>query len=167
MSTTATAPFAGPLGVLTVSATPEGVARLRFPNRDRSPADARGTGPARAVLDQALAELDEYFAGRRTRFDVAVDLSRVSGERREVLDALTRIDHGETTTYGALARALGMTGDGARRVGGALAANPVLVIVPCHRVVGADGALTGYAGGLRAKELLLGLERPRQLALDV
>jgi methylated-DNA-[protein]-cysteine S-methyltransferase len=142
-----------PLGPLTLAASDVGITKVSFRGR-HSP----HTGEGQHWIDQARRELDEYFAGTRTRFTVPVDLRRVEPEHRAVLDALDSVDYGETTTYGAIAAALGMVDDGPRRVGVALARNPVLIMVPCHRVVGATGNLTGYAGGLDAKRRLLDLE---------
>jgi methylated-DNA-[protein]-cysteine S-methyltransferase len=102
---------------------------------------------------------------------VPIDLHRLDPERRAVLEALAHgVEHGETTTYGALAGAVGLTEDGPRRVGVAMARNPVPILVACHRVIGANGKLTGYAGGLEVKRALLDLEsrdrRPAQLTLS-
>jgi methylated-DNA-[protein]-cysteine S-methyltransferase len=164
-----------PIGPLRLSASDAGITRVRFPRSRAVVPDTHGddgAGCARQWLDQAVRELDEYLAGTRTRFDVPVDLGRVDGERRTVLEALADgVGHGETTTYGALAAATGLTGDGARRVGVAMARNPVPILIACHRVIGANGSLTGYAGGLEVKRMLLDLEagdtRPTQLALDL
>ena len=170
----ATATHTTPIGVLTLSASEAGVTRVRFANSRTVRTTTRDEGSAQAwsVLDRLRAELDEYLAGRRTRFDVSVDLGRVDGERRRVLETLrATVAHGETTTYGALAERAGLTGAGALRVGGFMAGNPVLIVVPCHRVVGADGSLTGYRGGVEVKRRLLDLERaagaPGQLSLDL
>jgi methylated-DNA-[protein]-cysteine S-methyltransferase len=140
-----------PIGPLTLTASAAGLTRLRFGTTPAS-------GPPSGWLDQACRELDEYFAGTRTRFTVPLDLDRITGERRAVLDALAGVGYGTTTTYGALAAALGLTGDGARRVGVAMARNPLPVFLGCHRVLGAGGRLTGYAGGLAAKRALLARE---------
>lgn len=113
-----------------------------------------------AHLDLARRQLDEYFAGRRRAFDVPVDLRLASPFGRRVLAALRDVPYGETTTYVALATAVGAP-RASRAVGGALGANPVCVIVPCHRVVRTDGSVGGYAGGPAAKERLLGLEGRR------
>ena len=102
-------------------------------------------------------ELREYFAGKRTEFTVPVDLSAVPPFTRKVLTALLRGPHGETTTYGALARRVGKPG-AARAVGQAVGSNPVPVIVPCHRVLAANGRLGGFSLGLPVKEALLRLE---------
>jgi methylated-DNA-[protein]-cysteine S-methyltransferase len=102
------------------------------------------------------AQLEEYFAGRRTAFDVPLDLAGSPFQRR-VWDALQDIPYGETVSYGELARRVGVP-SAARAVGVANRENPVAVIVPCHRVIGADGSLTGFGGGLERKRLLLELE---------
>jgi methylated-DNA-[protein]-cysteine S-methyltransferase len=102
------------------------------------------------------AQLDEYFAGRRRSFDLPVDLAGSPFQRR-VWEALRAIPYGETISYGELARRVHPSAS-PRAVGTANGRNPVCVIVPCHRVIGADGSLTGYAGGLERKRLLLDLE---------
>jgi methylated-DNA-[protein]-cysteine S-methyltransferase len=151
-----------PLGQLVVSTSDAGVTCVRFADDSRTIDDtSRDTGSARAwaLADQVCREFDEYFAGHRARFEVPVDLSRLGVVRRLVLEALVEtVTHGQTTTYGELAKAVGMR-SGARPIGGVMAGNPVLIIVPCHRVLGANGKLTGYAGGLEAKQALLDLER--------
>ena len=157
-----------PFGTLVLTGSAEGLTRVRFG------AVGSVTTPdprAAVVLDRARRELDDYAAGRLRDFTVPVDLGAVGGEHRRILQALAeQVGHGETTTYGALATRLGLAPDGPRRVGAAMARNPVLVVVPCHRVVGADGRLVGYAGGTAAKRALLDLEsrdRPGQMALGV
>ncbi|HEY2206016.1 MAG TPA: methylated-DNA--[protein]-cysteine S-methyltransferase [Pseudonocardia sp.] len=147
-----------PLGTLSLAASAAGLTRCSFrpalarPERPTDPAEA-------AIVDQARRELDDYLAGRLREFTVPVDLSNVDPERRRILAGLTEVGYGGTTSYGALATALGMVGyEGARAVGAAMAANPVLIVVPCHRVLGASGKLTGYAGGLEVKRRLLELE---------
>jgi methylated-DNA-[protein]-cysteine S-methyltransferase len=112
--------------------------------------------PADEPFATAAAQLDAYFAGQLTRFDVPVRLSGTAFQR-EVWAALTRIPYGETVSYGELAVGLGRP-QASRAVGLANGRNPVSIIVPCHRVIGAGGALTGYGGGLPAKEFLLTLE---------
>ena len=102
------------------------------------------------------AQLREYFDGERTRFDVALDMAGTQFQRR-VWTELETIPYGETISYGELACRVGQP-SGARAVGLANGRNPVAVIVPCHRVIGADGALTGYGGGMERKRILLGLE---------
>jgi methylated-DNA-[protein]-cysteine S-methyltransferase len=109
-----------------------------------------------AALAHVVAQLTEYFAGTRTEFDVAL-APQGTPFQQEVWRALQEIPYGTTTSYGALARELGRP-DAARAVGLANGSNPVGIIVPCHRVVGADGSLTGYGGGLHRKQWLLEFE---------
>jgi methylated-DNA-[protein]-cysteine S-methyltransferase len=118
-----------------------------------TPSVVRGGRP----LDPVRRELAEYLAGRRRRFDVPVDLTLATPFQREVLGALAEVGYGSTASYGQLARTVGRPA-ASRAVGSALNHNPVCVVVPCHRVVAASGALTGYAGGLAAKRHLLTLE---------
>ncbi|GAB3412393.1 methylated-DNA--[protein]-cysteine S-methyltransferase [Flindersiella endophytica] len=111
-----------------------------------------------AKLDPVRRELDDYLAGRRAAFDVRVDLRLATPFQRAVLEAIgTYAPYGETTTYGALAKGIGKA-RASQAVGAALRTNPCCVFVPCHRVNGASGSLTGYAGGLAAKQVLLDLE---------
>lgn len=156
------------VGPLTLGASDAGLTHVLF--RPRRPPATAATPAALAWLDLARRELDAYLAGRLRTFTVPVDLHRVGSGHRRILDALSAVGYGETVTYGALAAAVGLVEDGARQVGGAMARNPVAIVVPCHRVLGAGGKLTGYAGGLAAKRLLLELEardRTPQLALPL
>ena len=148
-----------PIGALTVVASAAGVRAVLWGGEDARAASAEaGAAGASAVacLERALRELDEYFRGERRRFGVALDL-RGSEFQRLVWRALVRIPFGETRTYGAVAERIGRPG-AARAVGAAAARNPAPVLVPCHRVVGADGALTGFAGGIATKRALLDIE---------
>jgi len=104
-------------------------------------------------------QLEEYFAGTRTVFELPVAPAGTAFQQR-VWDELQRIGFGETVSYGELAARIGRPGS-ARAAGSANAANPVSIIIPCHRVIGTDGSLTGYGGGLEAKRRLLEHERPR------
>jgi methylated-DNA-[protein]-cysteine S-methyltransferase len=99
-----------------------------------------------ATIGRTVAELDEYFAGRRTTFDIPVDLAGLSDWDRAVLGGAARLRYGEVTSYGRLARMIGRPG-AARAVGGALGRNPVPIVVPCHRILAGDGTLGGYGGG--------------------
>jgi methylated-DNA-[protein]-cysteine S-methyltransferase len=108
------------------------------------------------AFDEVRAQLADYFAGRRTTFDLPLAMAGSPFQRR-VWRALQEIPYGETTSYGEIARRVGVP-SGPRAVGVANGQNPVAVIVPCHRVVGTDGSLTGYGGGLERKRLLLELE---------
>ena len=108
-------------------------------------------------VDPTRRQLDEYFAGKRKRFDLDVDLRLARDFGRTVLEELGRVPFGEITTYGALAARAGKP-NAARAVGTIMNRNPVPIVLPCHRVVGANGSLVGYAGGLERKQMLLRLE---------
>jgi len=110
-----------------------------------------------AALDPVARELDEYVAGRRRAFDLALDWSLCTPFARRVLGATRRIPYGQVATYGQVAERAGSPG-GSRAAGNALGSNPMPIVVPCHRVVRTGGALGGYTGGVERKELLLGLE---------
>ena len=111
----------------------------------------------RGLLEQACTELDEYFAGARVSFDVPVAFREGSDFERAVWAEIAAIPYGETNSYGAIARAVGEPG-GAQAVGLACNRNPLPIIVPCHRVIGSDGKLVGFGGGLGRKRFLLQLE---------
>jgi methylated-DNA-[protein]-cysteine S-methyltransferase len=152
-----------PIGTLLVAASERGVCRISFdpePERElEALAAAFGTRVLRAPGPVATLrrELDEYFEGSRHEFDLPVDLTPLPGFQKAVLEELVRVPYGHVDTYGGLARKIGRP-RAARAVGGALNRNPVPIVVPCHRIVGASGSLVGYAGGLERKETLLGLE---------
>lgn len=153
-----------PLGLLLVAATEQGIVRVAYAIEDHDAvleSLAERVSPrilrAPAKLDTAAGELDEYFAGRRTSFDLPLDLSLSKGFRREVLEHLRAIGYGRTETYTEVAVAAGSP-RAVRAVGSACATNPLPVIVPCHRVLRSDGSLGGYLGGLDAKRALLDLE---------
>jgi methylated-DNA-[protein]-cysteine S-methyltransferase len=110
-----------------------------------------------APFGDVIAQLEEYFAGERTEFDVALEMEGTDFQSR-VWNALRAIPYGQTISYGELARRIDQP-TAARGVGMANGSNPIAVIVPCHRVIGADGSLTGYGGGVERKRLLLDLER--------
>ena len=150
-----------PIGPLTIAANERGVTGIYMVNHSHPPAaealgeklESPGDDP---FIAQAAEELGEYFAGQRTAFDVPLDPAGTEFQRR-VWAELARIPFGQTRSYGELALELGdvkLT----RAVGTANGRNPVSIIVPCHRVIGADGSLTGYAGGLERKLFLLRLE---------
>jgi methylated-DNA-[protein]-cysteine S-methyltransferase len=143
-----------PLGPLAAQARDGRLVALRFGERA-----GRG-GATPPELEAAVEQLGEYFAGRRRTFDLALGLPE-SPFHRCVLEALLEIPFGESTTYGRLTTGIGLPASHARRVGGAIARNPLAIVIPCHRVLGADGSLTGYAGGLERKEQLLALEAPQ------
>jgi methylated-DNA-[protein]-cysteine S-methyltransferase len=153
-----------PVGSLVIAATDRGLCRIAFdPDEERTLdelARIHGTRILRSPppLEAARRQLDEYFARRRTDFDLHVDVAALPGFQQQVLTELARVPYGETATYGTLAHRIGKP-RAARAVGGALNRNPVPIVLPCHRVVGADGKLVGYAGGLERKRALLALER--------
>ncbi|KQX86761.1 methylated-DNA--[protein]-cysteine S-methyltransferase [Variovorax sp. Root473] len=147
-----------PLGRVTMAATDQGLAGLWFDQQRHWP-DTTGwqTKDDHPALLEAAAQLRDYFAGRRSHFDMQLDLSHGTVFQQGVWQALLAIPAGETTTYGALSQRVGNPA-AVRAVGAAVGRNPISVIVPCHRVLGADGSLTGYAGGLDRKTALLELE---------
>ena len=116
--------------------------------------------PAHPVLCIAAEQLTAYFAGQRSDFDLPLDLSHGTAFQQAIWQALLAIPHGTTTSYGELGARIGNPA-AVRAVGAAVGRNPISVIVPCHRVIGMNGALTGYAGGLHRKTALLTLEGAR------
>jgi methylated-DNA-[protein]-cysteine S-methyltransferase len=152
--------YESPLGSLTLVAGPRGLREISFPCRDgRRPAHDDATRDPDAFAE-VTGQLDEYFAGERRAFDVALDLDQGTPFARSVWAEIARIPYGSTTSYGAIARALGRL-DRVRAVGSAVGRTPVPIIVPCHRVVGTTGDLVGYGGGLERKVALLELESPQ------
>ncbi len=153
-----------PVGTLLLAATPVGLVRIAFPGQDH---DGVLAGLARLIgpriladarpLDAVARELDEYFAGTRRGFDLPLDHRLTEGFRRAVLARLPAIGYGQTASYAQIARAAGNP-RAVRAVGSACGANPLPIVVPCHRVVRSDGSPGGYAGGPEAKRLLLALE---------
>jgi methylated-DNA-[protein]-cysteine S-methyltransferase len=153
-----------PIGRLIAAATADGLVRLGLPNDDRARV-VRGLErelgdcpeESAAALADIRRELDEYFAGERTEFTVPLDLRLTSGFDRRACEAMGRIGYGTTITYAELAERAGNRG-AARAAGHACATNPIAIVVPCHRVLGSDGSLHGYGGGLDMKRYLLQLE---------
>jgi methylated-DNA-[protein]-cysteine S-methyltransferase len=153
-----------PIGTLTLAATPAGLVRIGFvAELDTVAGELAEQISPRVVelpsrLDAARRQLDEYFAGRRTDFDLDVDLRLTGGFRRQVLEVLAaRVTYGLTCSYADLADLAGRP-RAHRAVGSAMATNPVPIVVPCHRVLRTGGGLGGYGGGLDVKRLLLSLE---------
>lgn len=153
-----------PIGPLFVAVTPRGLLRIEFGgdgSEEHVALLARLAGPrvlrAPRAVSETKRELDQYFAGTRHAFDLTVDLRGVRPFAERVLAELARVPYGETTTYGALAAKVGAP-RAARAVGTVMNRNPIPIVLPCHRVVGSNGSLTGYAGGLHVKERLLRLE---------
>ncbi|HWF22396.1 MAG TPA: methylated-DNA--[protein]-cysteine S-methyltransferase [Acidimicrobiales bacterium] len=155
-----------PVGQLLLAATAEGLVRVAFARQGHDAALAslaEKVSPrilaAPGRLDTVAREMDEYFAGARTRFDLPLDRRLTTGFRRQVLAHLPDIAYGDTASYAAVARLAGNP-KAVRAVGTACATNPLPVVVPCHRVVRSDGTPGGYAGGQAAKRILLALESP-------
>lgn len=148
-----------PVGSLLLTTNDTAITGIYFPTRDRKPkgragwvAD-EGKGPASALLALARQQLSEYFAGSRTTFDLPLEPGGTPFQQ-SVWDTLRTIPYGTTTSYGAIARRLGDV-RATRAVGAANGQNPIPIVVPCHRVIGARGELTGFGGGLDRKRWLL------------
>ncbi|RYF40131.1 MAG: methylated-DNA--[protein]-cysteine S-methyltransferase [Comamonadaceae bacterium] len=160
-----------PLGRIILAATPQGLAGLWFDDQRHLPPELLPVAPgarrqllpawpadaSHPVLQETRRQLADYFAGHRTRFELPLDLGHGTAFQQSVWQALLAIPAGATTSYGELSRRIGHPA-AVRAVGAAVGRNPVSIIVPCHRVMGAGGALTGYAGGLARKSALLQLE---------
>jgi methylated-DNA-[protein]-cysteine S-methyltransferase len=145
--------YESPIGTLTLEAGPRGLSALHFPGRGHPPGRrTRGVG----ILSAAVSQLEEYFAGERRSFELELDL-RGTGLQLDVWRELVAIPYGTTVSYSDLAGRVGRP-DIARAVGAAVGQTPVPIVVPCHRVIGKDGSLTGYGGGLGRKQALLELE---------
>jgi methylated-DNA-[protein]-cysteine S-methyltransferase len=147
-----------PVGRLTLVASDAGLAAVLWENDDpkRVPLAIADEDARHPVLREAERQLNEYFANARTAFNLPLDFHGTDFQK-QVWAALLTIPFGETRSYGEIARALGKPG-AMRAVGAANGRNPISIIAPCHRVIGADGRLTGFAGGLKAKAHLLALE---------
>ena len=145
-----------PIGLLTLAGNGRGLTNLRMANQTHEPGRADWAPDDRAFRD-VVDQLEGYFAGERTDFDIQLDLRGTDFQRR-VWKALLTIPYGETRSYGDIADQIGAPGS-ARAVGLANGRNPIAIIVPCHRVIGASGSLTGYGGGLHRKRMLLELEQ--------
>jgi methylated-DNA-[protein]-cysteine S-methyltransferase len=144
-----------PVGALFVAATERGLCRISYHPDGMEDVLARTFGPRvlRSPLDDVRRELDEYFEGRRREFDLPLDV-RVAPFHADVLAELARVPYGRTDTYGSLAAKVGRP-RAARAVGTVMNRNPIPIVLPCHRILGANGSLTGYAGGLDVKLRLL------------
>ncbi len=151
--------LASPVGELTLVACEAGLAAVLWQDDDprRVPMGQRTERGDHPVLEEAGRQLNEYFAGQRETFDLPLHFNGTDFQK-SVWTALLTIPFGETRSYADIARQIGRP-SACRAVGAANGRNPISIIAPCHRVVGANGALTGFAGGLKAKSYLLGLER--------
>ena len=153
-----------PVGPLLLAATTEGVVRVAFESEghDRVLEQLAADVSPRILLapkrlDETARELDEYFAGRRRRFEITIDFRLVSGFRRDVLDRLRSVGYGTTASYATLAAAAGRP-TAVRAAASACSHNPIPLIVPCHRIIRSDGSVGQYLGGAAAKQSLLQLE---------
>ena len=154
--------FHSPLGPITLAATRTGLAGVWFAGQRHLPDQLAApsgwpTDAAHPVLKQTAQQLGEYFAGQRHVFDLPLDLSGGTAFQQAVWRALLGIATGTATSYGSISKSIGNAA-AVRAVGAAVGRNPISIVVPCHRVLGADGSLTGYAGGLDRKTALLRLE---------
>lgn len=155
-----------PIGLLRLRGTERGLTGLFMDQHRHGPEEAEQHGWQRddALFDEARAQLADYFAARRQTFDLTVDRDALGGTpfQRRVWEELERIPYGITISYGELAQRIGNP-NAVRAVGLANGRNPISIIVPCHRVIGANGTLTGYGGGLERKRWLLDFERGGEL----
>lgn len=147
-----------PIGELTITADDKGILGVFFRHQDGIIGDDEKETP---LIKQAITQLEEYFAGMRQEFDLPLSLYGTAFQK-SVWSALREIPYGETRSYGEIAAAIGNS-KAYRAVGMANNRNPVMIILPCHRVVGGDGSLVGYAGGLDVKKQLLVLEQVHKL----
>jgi methylated-DNA-[protein]-cysteine S-methyltransferase len=156
---TATLLMDSPVGPLEVAADGESITHILFADDDGAllPGALQSTESGGGVLAEAHRQLGEYFAGRLEEFDLPLAPSGTAFQQR-VWKELEQIPYGETASYGEIATRLGLPLGASRAVGTANGSNPIAIVVPCHRVIGANGTLTGYAGGLQRKRYLLDLE---------
>ena len=157
MSTVLFSTLDSQIGPITVAGDGDVITNVRMVDQSHPPADQREWRFEPKAFPEALDQLEAYFGGRLTRFELPLRLEGTEFQRR-VWDALLQIPYGETASYGEIAGRVGTPG-AARAVGLANGRNPVSIVVPCHRVIGSDGSLTGYGGGLHRKLTLLQLER--------
>ena len=150
--------YESPLGTMLLAASDRGLCGVWFEGQRHGPdATTWREDPGHPVLAETMAQLRAYFAGERTSFELPLDLQGGTPFQQSVWSALLGIPRGGTTSYAALAREVGKP-QAARAIGAAVGRNPVSIVVPCHRVLGTGGGLTGYAGGLERKTALLKLE---------
>lgn len=149
-----------PVGIVHIAATPVGIVELKYLQAGELPSSERQQKYCRQI-DQLASELKQYFACKRKTFAVPIDWEglALTSFTESVLRVTLDIPYGMVTTYAQLAKTVGVP-DGSRAVGNALGANPLPIIIPCHRVIRSDGSRGGYTGGLTVKDQLLDLERP-------
>lgn len=146
--------YSSPLGLLQLHSNGEALTAATFASGKKT-----SQGTPDAVLKNTIVQLEEYFAGKRADFDIPIK-PRGTVFQKQVWNALLKIPYGETRSYGAIAKSIRKP-KASRAVGGANNKNPIPILIPCHRVIGANGQLVGYGGGLNKKKWLLGLERGR------
>jgi methylated-DNA-[protein]-cysteine S-methyltransferase len=157
--------YDSPVGTLVLAATPDGLVTISYQGADEVIDTLAAKVSPRVVaypkrLDAVRAQLDDYFAGRLRSFDLPLDWALATPFQRSVLAVVRRIDFGAVATYHDVATAIGRP-TASRAAGGANARNPLPIVVPCHRVIGSDGSLTGYGGGIERKAFLLDMEGAR------
>ena len=146
-----------PIGRLFLAGNEEGLKLISFPNEKKTYGPEADWEEKAEALSEAARQLDDYFEGKRKQFDLKLSPA-VTPFQGRVLQALQEVPYGETVTYGELARRIGQP-NAARAVGMANARNPIPIVIPCHRVIGKSGKLTGFGGGLDIKQRLLDLEQ--------
>lgn len=148
-------PYVTPVGHVTIASDGRAITEIAFGTRQ-----LKGSERPTELTNRAANQLQEYFAGKRTSFDLPLAPHGTTFQRR-VWEEVGAIPYGETRSYGQIAEAIGSPG-AQRAVGGANNKNPIPIVIPCHRVIGANGKPVGYGGGLKVKEFLLGLEQGRR-----
>lgn len=143
-----------PVGPIEILGDDDALTAVMFASQPRLPQAGGAPGP---VVERAAAQLEEYFAGTRTEFDLPLAPAGTRF-RQAVWQRIAEIPHGTAVTYSRLGADLGYPATASRAIGTAVGANPITIIVPCHRVLGADGRITGYSGGIPTKQFLLDLE---------
>jgi methylated-DNA-[protein]-cysteine S-methyltransferase len=151
--------WSGPLGPMTLAAHDTALTGIWFDGQQHQPALEAQHAQSQPILCEAIAQLEQYFGGKRKHFDLPLDFSGGTAFQQDVWRALLNIAPGTTVSYGTISQRVGRPA-AVRAVGVAVGRNPLGIVVPCHRVVGSNGALTGYAGGLDRKIALLQLESP-------
>lgn len=151
--------YSSPVGLIHLTGDELGIATLFFVEEQRKKIKEAENAFASEVLTTCLQQLDDYFNGARTEFSVKLNPEGTPFQK-QVWTALCGIPFGETTSYGEIARRLGLPVTASRAIGTTNGRNPIAIIVPCHRVIGANGKLVGYAGGLWRKQWLLEFESP-------
>jgi methylated-DNA-[protein]-cysteine S-methyltransferase len=162
-----------PIGCLLIASSDRGLVRIILPNKDisnsfdhlRKDFPGKRFEEDREKNQKAVEQLEEYFNGTRTNFSLKLDLIKGTEFQKSVWKAVSRIPHGQTSSYGKIARQIGKP-KACRAVGLANKRNPVPIVIPCHRIIGSDGSMTGYSGGILLKEKLLKLEQNSKLSSE-